>query len=127
MEKARRKQILKNEEAKNAHISRCMQKNMKDFQDIKVYYGDITSSNLDLIKRLKEEHTEIKKREGADNKQMTDLQQKNKQLSEPLRKANQDLNILSSRIWRTRRPRLIVSSSNIYQLINVPFFSLTNY
>jgi len=89
---------MKIEEAKNAHIQRCMQKNMKDFQDIKVYYGDITSSNLDLIKRLKEEHTEIKKREGADNKQMNDLQQKNKQLSEPLRKANQDVERLQEEL-----------------------------
>merc|ERR1719498_865351 len=66
---------MKIEEAKNAHIYRCMQKNMKDFQDIKVYYGDITSSNLDLIKRLKEEHTEIKKREGADNKQIMKIEE----------------------------------------------------
>merc|ERR1719236_339142 len=98
MEKARKKQIAKIEENKNQHIQRCMQKNMKDFQDIKVYYGDITSSNLDLIRRLKEEHTEIKKREGADNKQMTDLQQKNKQLSEPLRKANQDVERLQEEL-----------------------------
>jgi len=108
MEKARRKQIMKIEEAKNAHIYRCMQKNMKDFQDIKVYYGDITSSNLDLIRRLKEEHTEIKKREGADNKQMTDLQQKNKQLSEPLRKANQDVDRLLEelRVYELDKKRL---------------------
>merc|ERR1719364_61855 len=108
MEKARRKQIMKIEEAKNTHIHRCMQKNMKDFQDIKVYYGDITSSNLDLIKRLKEEHTEIKKREGADNKQMTDLQQKNKQLSEPLRKANSDVERLQEelRLYELDKKRL---------------------
>merc|ERR1719364_450268 len=98
MEKARRKQIMKIEEAKNTHIHRCMQKNMKDFQDIKVYYGDITSSNLDLIKRLKEEHAEIKKRESADAKQMFDLQQKNKQLSEPLRKAHQDVDRLQDEL-----------------------------
>merc|ERR1719161_807465 len=108
MEKGRRKQIMKIEEAKNAHIHLCMQKNMKDFQDIKVYYGDITSSNLDLIKRLKEEHTKIKKREGADNKQMTDLQQKNKQLSEPLRKANQDVERLQEelRLYELDKKRL---------------------
>jgi hypothetical protein len=65
MEKQRRKQIQKIEEEKNAHIQRVMQKNQKDFQEIKVYYGDITSTNLDLIKRLKEEHHEIKKRENG--------------------------------------------------------------
>merc|ERR1719236_427134 len=108
MEKARRKQIMKIEEAKNLHIYSCMQKNMKDFQDIKVYYGDITSSNLDLIKRLKEEHAEIKNRESADAKQMFDLQQKNKQLSEPLRKANQDVERLQEelRLYELDKKRL---------------------
>merc|ERR1719236_103561 len=108
MEKNRRKQIMKIEEAKNTHIHRCMQKNMKDFQDIKVYYGDITSSNLDLIKRLKEEHAEIKNRESADAKQMFDLQQKNKQLSEPLRKANQDVERLQEelRLYELDKKRL---------------------
>eukprot|EP00397_Hematodinium_sp_SG-2012_P024604 GEMP01025633.1.p1 GENE.GEMP01025633.1~~GEMP01025633.1.p1 ORF type:complete len:478 (+),score=113.13 GEMP01025633.1:44-1435(+) len=98
MERQRKLQIQRIEEAKNAHISRCMKKNSKDFQDIKVYYGDITSSNLDLIKRLKEEHAEIKKRETSDAKQMFDLQQKNKQLSEPLRKAHADVDRLQEEL-----------------------------
>merc|ERR1712093_734920 len=98
MENVRKARIAKIEESKNQHIARCMQKNGKDFQDIKVYYGDITSSNLDLIKRLKEEHAEIKKRESADAKQMFDLQQKNKQLSEPLRRAHQDVDRLQDEL-----------------------------
>merc|ERR1719201_3317551 len=62
-----------------------MDKNQKEFQDIKVYYGDITSSNLDMIKRLKEEHEEIKKRSASDSKHMLDLKQKNTKLPEELR------------------------------------------
>merc|ERR1719161_2863838 len=91
MEKQRRKQIQKIEEAKNTHIQRVMQKNQKDFQEIKVYYGDITTTNLDLIRRLKEEHHEIKKRENGDAKHMFDLEQKNKQLKEPLKRAHADV------------------------------------
>jgi len=98
MEKQRKQQILRIEEAKNSQIAKCMKKNMKDFQEIKVYYGDITSSNLDLIKRLKEEHAEIKKRETSDAKEMFDLQQKNKQLSEPLRKAHSDVDRLQEEL-----------------------------
>jgi len=98
MEKQRKQQIQRIEEDKNGQIARCMKKNMKDFQDIKVYYGDITSSNLDLIKRLKEEHAEIKKRETSDAKEMFDLQQKNKQLSEPLRKAHADVDRLQEEL-----------------------------
>ena len=44
--------------------------------------------------RLKEEHAELKKRESSDAKQMYDLQQKNKQLAEPLKKAQQDVDRL---------------------------------
>merc|ERR1712205_165754 len=87
MESARKSEIARIEDEKNQHIMKCMQKNAKEFQDIKVYYGDITSSNLDQIKRLKEEHGEIKKRQSSDAKHMFDLKQKNTQLSEPLRKA----------------------------------------
>jgi len=98
MEKQRLQQIGKIEEEKNQHIQRCMQRNSKDFQEIRVYYTDITQANLDLIKRLKEEHGEIKKRESADAKMMFDLQQRNKQLNEPLKKAHQDVDLLSEEL-----------------------------
>lgn len=91
MEKKQRKQILTIEEAKNTHIQKVMVQNQKDFMEIRVYYSEITTSNLDLIKRLKEEHSEIKKRENDDSKRMFDLEQRNKQLKEPLKRANQDV------------------------------------
>jgi len=91
MEKQRRKQIQKIEEAKNTQIQKVMAKNSKDFAEIKVYYNEITASNLDLIKRLKEEHSEIKKRENDNAKMMFDLENKNKQLKEPYKKAHQDV------------------------------------
>merc|ERR1719456_2117155 len=91
MEGARKNEIMRIEDDKNTHIKKCMDKNLKDFQEIKVYYGDITSSNLDLIKRMKEEHEEIKKRENGDAKHMFDLEQKNKQLKEPLKRAHADV------------------------------------
>merc|ERR1719191_2130097 len=98
MERARKNQIQKIEEAKNAHIHRVMAKNQKDFLEIKVYYSEITTSNLDLIKRLKEEHSDIKKRENADAKHMFDLEQRNKQLKEPLKRAHQDVERLTAEL-----------------------------
>jgi len=91
MEKERKKQLLRIENNKNEYINKLMKDNMKSFADIKIYYGDITTSNLDLIKRLKEELAELKKRETTDAKQMYDLRQKNKQLNEPLRRACNDV------------------------------------
>jgi len=96
MEKQRRRQVQKIEEAKTAHVQKVMAKNSKDFLEIKVYYSEITVSNLDLIKRLKEEHSEIKKRENDNAKQMFDLEQRNKQLKEPLKRAHQDVERLEA-------------------------------
>merc|ERR1740138_1234526 len=108
MEGARKNEIMRIEDDKNTHIKKCMDKNQKDFQEIKVYYGDITSSNLDLIKRLKEEHEEIKKRQHTDSKHMLDLKQKNTQLSEPLRRANRDVDALQEelRLYEVDKKRL---------------------
>jgi hypothetical protein len=110
MEKQRRKQIQKIEEAKNTHIQRVMQKNQKDFQEIKVYYGDITTTNLDLIRRLKEEHHEIKKRENGDAKHMFDLEQKNKQLKEPLKRANTDVEKLEDELQQYEQDKKKLAS-----------------
>lgn len=98
MEKQRKSQVQKIEEAKNAKIQEVMHKNQKDFIEIKNYYQDITNSNLDLIKRLKEEYQEIKKRENDDAKKMADLVHRNNQLKEPLKKANQDVERLEAEL-----------------------------
>lgn len=98
MEKQRKSQIQKIEEAKNAKISEVMMKNQKDFIEIKNYYSEITNSNLDLIKRLKEEYQEIKRRETDDAKKMADLVHRNNQLKEPLKRANQDVERLEAEL-----------------------------
>lgn len=98
MEKQRRRQIQKIEEAKNAHIQDVMNKNQKDFVEIKVYYQEITTSNLDSIRRLKEDHTDIRKREQALAKNLYEQEQRSKQLKEPLRKANQDVERLEAEL-----------------------------
>jgi DNA repair exonuclease SbcCD ATPase subunit len=108
METNRKNEILRIDDEKNKHIRSAMDKNQKEFQDIKVYYGDITSSNLDMIKRLKEEHEEIKKRSASDSKHMLDLKQKNTQLSEPLRRADRDVSALQEelRLYEVDKKRL---------------------
>lgn len=94
MERQRKTQIQKIEDAKNDHVKKTIEKNNNALKDIKVYYGDITSSNLDLIKRLKEELEETKKKENADKKQLSDLRRKNEELRAPLQKATQDVETL---------------------------------
>lgn len=98
MEKQRKNQIMKIEEAKNAKIQDVMMKNQKDFIEIKNYYNEIKNSNLDLIKRLKEEYQDIKRRETDDAKKMADLVHRNNQLKEPLKRANQDVERLEAEL-----------------------------
>ena len=59
---------------------------MQAFADIKNYYNDITHNNLDLIKTLKEDVAEMKKKEAQNEKLMYEIAQENKRLSEPLQK-----------------------------------------
>lgn len=48
---------------------------------------DVTSSNLDLIKSLKDEVEEMKKKQVANEQLMYDVAQENKKLTEPLQKS----------------------------------------
>eukprot|EP00891_Asterochloris_glomerata_P006792 jgi/Astpho2/6792/fgenesh1_pm.00103_%23_10_t len=95
----RRKQdIHEVEERKNAHIQDLMKKHEKAFADIKNYYNDITHNNLDLIKTLKEDVAEMKKKEAQNEKLMYEIAQENKRLSEPLQKALKEVETLRTQV-----------------------------
>jgi hypothetical protein len=47
-----------------------MKAHERSFGEIKAYYTDITSNNLDLIKALKEDVGEMKRREAQNEKLM---------------------------------------------------------
>lgn len=70
----------------------------KAFGEIKNYYNDITHNNLDLIKSLKEEVSEMKKKEAQDEKLMFEISQENKRMSEPLKRALLDVEKLRKNI-----------------------------
>jgi len=87
LELRRKQEIHEIEERKNTHINDLMKKHERAFAEIKNYYNDITHNNLDLIKTLKEDVAEMKKREAQNEKLMYEIAQENKRLSEPLTKA----------------------------------------
>ena len=60
-----------------------MKKREKAFGEIKNYYNDITHNNLDLIRSLKDEVSDMKKKEISNEKLMFEIAQENKKLSEP--------------------------------------------
>jgi chromosome segregation ATPase len=61
-----------------------MKNHAKAFGQIKNYYNDITHDNLKLIKSLKDEVSEMKKKAAANQQLMYEIAQENKRLSEPL-------------------------------------------
>ncbi len=98
LESQRRLEIQRIEQRKDAHIAELMKAHEKAFGEIKNYYNDITHNNLDLIKSLKEEVEEMKKKESADEKLMFEIAQENKRMSEPLKQALRDVEQLRKRL-----------------------------
>lgn len=111
--KDREDEIRSIEKRKTRHIQQLIASHEKAFTDMKLYFNEITHSNLDLIKSLKEEVEELKKKESSDEKLMYQIAQENKkvrllvvkalitlrscltqhslQMSEPMRKALEEV------------------------------------
>eukprot|EP00877_Chromochloris_zofingiensis_P012225 jgi/Chrzof1/7256/Cz02g16210.t1 len=98
LELRRKQEIHEIEERKNGHINELMKKHERAFAEIKNYYNDITHNNLDLIKALKEDVAEMKKREAQNEKLMYEIAQENKRLSEPLAKALKEVESLRGQL-----------------------------
>lgn len=101
LELRRKQDLQETEERKNAHIRELMRKHRQAFNEIKNYYNDITSNNLDLIKTLKEDVAEMKKKEALNEKLMYEISTENKRLSEPLNRALKvRVSIVEVLIWQ---------------------------
>lgn len=87
LELRRKVDIHEIEERKNLHINDLMKNHENAFGQMKAYYIDITNDNLKLIRSLKEELTEMKKKAVANQKLNLDISQENKKLSDPLLEA----------------------------------------
>ncbi|GBG64314.1 hypothetical protein CBR_g41515, partial [Chara braunii] len=106
LELRRKQEIHEIEERKNTHINELMKKHEKAFTEIKNYYNDITHNNLDLIKTLKEDVAEMKKKEAANEKLMYEIAQENKRLSEPLTKALKEVEVLRKQLGFYEKDKL---------------------
>jgi len=105
------------EERKNLHIAQLMTAHEKAFGEIKNYYNDITHNNLDLIKSLKEEVGEMKKKEAQDEKLMFEISQENKRMSEPLKRALMDVERLRRSIQAYQRDKLALRDAKAQLLV----------
>ena len=94
----RRKQLSLIEHRKNEQVQKTMTKQMTEITDLKEFFGSVTSSNLDLLRRIKEEHATLKKRALADAQLTHELKAKNAALTEPLKKAKDDVERLTKQL-----------------------------
>ena len=94
MEMRRKMEIDDIEKRKTDHVKDLMSQHDRAFQDIRDYYNDITSNNLENIKSLKETVNQMKKTEAYQEKVMFEIAQENKRLTEPLAKALKEVNLL---------------------------------
>merc|ERR1712167_32813 len=90
LEEERKKDCGAIERQKNVHIEQLMASHEKAFAEIKNYYNDITHNNLDLIKSLKEEVADVRRREIQDEKAMETVARENRRMAEPFKKAKED-------------------------------------
>ncbi|CCI47062.1 unnamed protein product [Albugo candida] len=105
------------EERKNLHIGHLMSAHEKAFREIKNYYNDITHSNLDLIKSLKEQVADLKKKEAQDEKLMFEVSQENKRMSEPLKRALQDVEALRKRFQQYQCDKSVLRDTKAELLV----------
>merc|ERR1711871_1485533 len=125
LEEERKKDCGAIERQKNVHIEQLMASHEKAFAEIKNYYNDITHNNLDLIKSLKEEVADVRRREIQDEKAMETVARENRRMAEPFKKAKEDVAVLTKELeaydgekalLRQAKARLLVAENRLNSL-----------
>ena len=111
MESRRKHDIAIIERRKEAHIEELRQMHSKAFGEIRDFFGEITSSNLETIKTHKEEMYSRKKTEAQNEKAMFEIAQQNKRMTEPLQKANDKKKALIKELQDYERDRGLLQTS----------------
>ena len=116
LEHQRKHEIHEVEERKNTHINLLMKKHESAFGEIKTYYNDVTHNNLDLIKTLKEDVSEMKAKEATNDRLMFEISRENKKLSEPLSMALREVDDLRRQMGNFEKNK--VSLQNVKQRLS---------
>lgn len=105
--KLRRKvHIHEIEERKNLHINDLMRNHERAFGQMKNYYNDITNDNLQLIRSLKDQVSEMKVKQVTNQKLMFDISNENQRLREPLTIAVAEVASLRAQLKDRAKDRL---------------------
>lgn len=91
MEEHRSNVIKEAETKKETKIAALTKEHNNKYIQIKNYYADITATNLDLIKQLKNEINEMQKKEEQDKKMLTQIEKELHDLSFPLKSLDDEI------------------------------------
>ena len=132
MELRRKTEIHEIEERKNQQINDLLRNHEKAFSDIKNYYNDITLNNLNLINTLKvrsKKHSllglrrfflfqnEIEKKKQEEErleKRMTELENENRKMREPLEAAKKEMEELRRRAENYEKDKALLAVTNFF-------------
>jgi len=95
MEDARAHKIRQIEERKDSAIKDLTEKHNKKYMNIKRYYDDITATNLDLIKQLKGQISDLEKQDEHDKKVLAQIEAEQKKLQDALKALNDEIKALA--------------------------------
>merc|ERR1719235_500808 len=88
-----------------------MSNHERAFHQMKTYYNDITSDNIKLIRSLKEQVSEMKKRQVANQKLMHDISLENQRLKEPLTATLAEVAELRAQLKERDKDKLVLRNA----------------
>lgn len=112
LELRRKVEIHEVEERKNQHINDLVRNHKKAFSQMKVYYNEITSSNLKLIKSLQQQVEELKERSTHNKKLLYEYTLENQKLSEPLAKVTAEIAELKTNLKERNKDQMALRNAN---------------
>jgi len=111
LELRRKAHIHEITERKNLHINDLMKNHEKAYSQMKKYYNDTTNDNLRLIKELKDEVSEMKKKQTEFQKLIAKTEQENALLKEPLTIAVAEVSDLRSQLRDREKDKLTLRNA----------------
>eukprot|EP01041_Mallomonas_annulata_P001513 gene1513-2913_t len=112
LELRRRVEVHEVEERKNQHINDLIKNHKKAFGQMKAYYNDITSGNLQLIRDLQKQVEELKARALNNKRMLLDYTQENQKLSEPLSKVSAEIADLQAQLKERTKDQMALRNAN---------------
>jgi len=106
LELRRRVDLHEIEERKNNHINQLVTNHKRAFEQTKNYYNDITRGNIQLIRNLKEQVAELRRKGEANAKLLAEYTLENDKLAQPLADVASELADLQSKLRDREKDKL---------------------